>query len=114
MLLEWRSVAARGARMTTNARPYFYRRRDASRYLKEFWGLDFAPRTLAKVACVSSDGPSMQYIGRIPYYSRDALDDFAGKKLGSAGRSTSDREGAPMALPSEPQSVRRVSPRMPA
>ena len=45
------------------------------------WGVDYAPKTLAKIACISSDGPEMHYIGRIPYYSQQALDEFAQKKL---------------------------------
>jgi hypothetical protein len=93
-----------------NDRPHFFRRRAASEYLKETWGLDFAPRTLAKIACVSSDGPAMHYVGRIPYYSKESLDEFARKKIGPARHSTADRgEG----LISEPQPVRRGRPRRP-
>jgi hypothetical protein len=95
-----------------NDQPYLFRRRFASEYLKETWGLDFAPRTLAKIACVSSEGPVMHYVGRIPYYSKQSLDDFARKKIGPAQCSTSERENTP-ALPSEPQLIPRVRPRRP-
>ena len=71
--------------------PRYLRRRDAAKYLKEVWGIDFAPRTLAKIACTSSDGPAMRYIGRRPYYQQTALDDFAARKLGPVRRSTSDK-----------------------
>jgi hypothetical protein len=77
-----------------------YRRSDASAYLKDTWGVTFAPKTLAKIACISSDGPEMHYIGRIPYYSQRGLDEFAQNKIGPACRSTSDREGrAPEVAP---------------
>ena len=71
--------------------PRYFRRRDAAKYLKITWGIDCAPRTLAKIACISSDGPEMHYIGRIPYYEKTGLDDFAAKSLGPVSRSTSDK-----------------------
>ena len=74
--------------------PKLFRRRNSSKYLKENWGLDFAPRTLAKIACVSSDGPEMRYVGRIPYYTQTGLDDFAAKILGPVCRCTSDKRVA--------------------
>jgi hypothetical protein len=92
--------------------PHFLRRRPASGYLKETWGLDFAPRTLAKIACVSSEGPEMHYVGRIPYYSKEALDDFARRRIGPARCSTSHREKTP-SLSSEPRPLRRGRPRNP-
>jgi hypothetical protein len=96
-----------------NDGPYFFRRRLASGYLKETWGLDVAPRTLAKIACLSSDGPVMHYVGRIPYYSKESLDDFARKKIGPAQRSTSERSEKTPALPSEPQPFRPIRRRRP-
>jgi hypothetical protein len=67
-----------------------FRRSEASAYLKDTWGVNFAHKTLAKIACTSSDGPEMHYIGRIPYYSQKGLDEFAQKKIGPACRSTSE------------------------
>jgi hypothetical protein len=93
----------------------FFRRSEASAYLKEKWGWDYAHRTLAKIACISSDGPEMHYIGRIPYYSQQALDEFAQKKIGPACRSTSDRDGQPLEVATDLKrydlSTHRKSPR---
>jgi hypothetical protein len=72
------------------ARPRFLRRAEAAKYLTEEWGVPTAPRTLAKIACVSSEGPEMNYAGRIPLYTIEALDKYAERKIGPARRSTSD------------------------
>ena len=69
-----------------------YRRSEASKYLKEMWGLDYAPRTLAKLACIGG-GPEMEYAGRFPTYTDPALDAFARSKLSRPVRSTSERQG---------------------
>jgi hypothetical protein len=74
--------------------PRFLRREAAARYVRERWGLPCATRTLAKIACVSSDGPEMHYAGRVPLYTVESLDDWASKKIGVARRSTSDRGAA--------------------
>jgi len=70
--------------------PRFLRRSDAAKYLRDRWGLPCATRTLAKIACISSDGPEMHYAGRIPLYTPESLDEYALKKIGPARRSTSD------------------------
>ena len=67
-----------------------FRRVEASEYLKTEWGLSYAPRTLAKMASVSSDGPPMEYDGRRPLYPQDALDEWAARKIGPRVRSTSE------------------------
>jgi len=67
------------------------RRADASKYLKETWGIDFATGTLAKIACTSSDGPPFHKAGRWPLYPKTGLDEFALRRLGPLRRSTSDR-----------------------
>jgi len=67
----------------------FLRRKDASKYLSEKWGIPRSPRTLAKIACVSSDGPPMVYAGRIPLYPIDGLDEYAKGQLSLPVRSTS-------------------------
>ena len=69
----------------------YLRRTDAAKYVRERWGLPCAAKTLAKIACISSDGPEMHYAGRIPLYTTESLDDWVLKKIGSARRSTSDR-----------------------
>jgi len=68
----------------------FLRRRAASDYLREKWGLPRSPRTLAKIACISSDGPLMVYAGRIPLYPIDGLDEYARAQLSRPVRSTSE------------------------
>jgi hypothetical protein len=67
-----------------------FRRAEASEYLKSEWGLSYAPRTLAKMASVSSDGPPMEYDRRRPLYPQDALDEWAAGKIGPRVRSTSE------------------------
>jgi hypothetical protein len=91
--------------------PRFLRRTDAAKYLREKWGLPCQPRSLAKIACVSSDGPEMHYAGRIPLYTPKALDAYAVKKISPARRSTSDRRTANAACPqrqSKPALTRRI------
>jgi hypothetical protein len=70
--------------------PRFLRRADAAKYIREKWGIPCAARTLAKIACVSSDGPEMHYAGRVPLYAPKSLDAWAVKKIGPARYSTSD------------------------
>jgi hypothetical protein len=67
------------------------RRVEASAYLKEAWGLSYAPRTLAKLASVGGS-PPMEYAGRIPLYPvEDGLDAWALAKLEPRVNSTSER-----------------------
>ncbi len=74
--------------------PRFLRRADAAKYIREQWGIPCAARTLAKIACVSSDGPEMHYAGRVPLYTPKSLDAWAVKKIGPARYSTSDHRTA--------------------
>ena len=67
-----------------------FRRKDASIYLKETWGIEYAPRTLAKLACVGG-GPEMEYAARFPTYTQPALDAFARAKLSPPVRNTTER-----------------------
>jgi len=64
------------------------RRKEASEYLYEVWGVEEAPGTLAKKA-VYGEGPLFKKWGRFPYYDTDELDRYAAKKLGMARRTTS-------------------------
>jgi hypothetical protein len=66
------------------------RRSGAAKYLEDVWGIPCSPRTLAKLACVSSEGPEMHYMGRIPLYTVEALDRYAERRIGPARRSTSE------------------------
>jgi hypothetical protein len=70
------------------------RRTDAARYVTETYGLPCSPKTLAKLACVSSDGPPFRLAGRIPLYPRQGLDAWALAKIGPLVRSTSEARTA--------------------
>jgi hypothetical protein len=69
--------------------PKYLRRTLASQYLLEHWGLQYAPKTLAKLAVIGG-GPVFQHAGRIPYYTVRDLDRFAEGKFSKPKRSTSD------------------------
>ena len=77
------------------------RRKAASQYLEEKYGIHRAPATLAKLAVVGG-GPPFRRDGRIPLYSVDDLDRWATSRLGALMRSTSD--GATPTLKTTPQS----------
>jgi len=66
------------------------RRKEAAKYVTETYGFPCSPNTLAKLACVSSDGPPFRMAGRIPLYPQDGLDAWARKKIGPLVRSTSE------------------------
>ena len=67
-----------------------FRRASAARYVQETYGFPCSPKTLAKLACVSSHGPPFRKAGRIPLYPRSGLDEWAQSKIGPLVRSTSD------------------------
>jgi hypothetical protein len=67
----------------------YLRRKDASTYLREQWGVPRAPRTLAKLASIGG-GPEMVYAGRIPLYSPESLDEYAIAQFSRPVRSTSE------------------------
>jgi hypothetical protein len=64
------------------------RRKDASKHLKEMWGVDRAPSTLAKLAVIGG-GPPFQRLGRVPLYATDDLDEWIASKLSPPMHSTS-------------------------
>lgn len=66
------------------------RRSEASRYLRERYGIGLAPSTLAKMFSQSSNGPPAFVASRWPLYPRDQLDAWATKRLGKLCSSTSD------------------------
>jgi hypothetical protein len=68
-----------------------FRRKDASVYLKQVWGLDYSPKTLAKLACVGG-GPEIEYAGRFPTHTEHGLDKFAREKLSRPVRNTTERQ----------------------
>ncbi len=73
--------------MTFSRRPL--RRSEASEYLKEKWGIDRAPATLAKLASIGG-GPRYQKANRIPIYPPEFLDEYAVSILSPPLTSTSD------------------------
>lgn len=70
--------------------PLRVRRREASAYLAEVHGLQEAPTTLAKRACLGG-GPVFELFGRTTYYRTKSLDLWAAERLSGPRRSTSDR-----------------------
>jgi hypothetical protein len=65
------------------------RRKEASRYLEEKWGVSRAPSTLAKLAVIGG-GPSFRRFNRVPYYDPENLDAWVASILSPPLRSTSD------------------------
>jgi hypothetical protein len=66
------------------------RRTAAAKYVTDTFGLPCSPKTLAKLACVSSEGPPFHKAGPYPLYPTDGLDAWALKKIGPRVRSTSE------------------------
>jgi hypothetical protein len=75
-----------------------FRRKQAGQYLLDTYGFG-APTTLAKIACVSSDGPPFRKCGRIVLYDPADLDAWAQRKLTGLRRSTSDTGASNDAAP---------------
>jgi hypothetical protein len=69
--------------------PRRYRRVEASHYLRQNWGIERAPSTLAKLACIGG-GPRFETAGRIPLYPEPELDEWARSILSPLKSSTSD------------------------
>jgi hypothetical protein len=67
-----------------------FRRAEAAKYVKEKYNIPCSPKTLAKLACISSDGPPFRLAGRFPLYPISGLDDWAQRKIGPLVRSTSE------------------------
>ena len=65
------------------------RRSEAAKYVVETYNVPCSPKTLAKLACVSSDGPPFRRAGRFPLYPVSGLDAWAKSKIGPLVRSTS-------------------------
>ena len=70
------------------------RRTQAAAYVTETYGIPCSPKTLAKLACVSTSGPPFRLAGRFPLYPTSGLDTWAQKQdrtarpfdVGSASR----------------------------
>ncbi len=70
------------------------RRSEAAKYVVEKHNVPCSPKTLAKLACVSSDGPPFRMAGRFPLYPVSGLDAWARAKIGPLIRSTSEAQSA--------------------
>jgi hypothetical protein len=66
------------------------RRTEAAKYVTEAYRIPCSPKTLAKLACVSSEGPPFRLAGRFPLYPVTGLDAWARAKIGPLVRSTSE------------------------
>jgi hypothetical protein len=66
------------------------RRTEAAKYVTNTYGFPCSPKTLAKLACVSSEGPAFRMVGRTPLYPIPSLDTWAQSKIGPLVRSTSE------------------------
>jgi hypothetical protein len=58
------------------------RRTAAAKYVTDTFGFPCSPRTLAKLACVSSQGPPFRLAGRIPLYPVAGLDEWGRARSG--------------------------------
>lgn len=75
--------------MANNDRPRL-RRTEVPAYLLNNHGIPVALATLNKLASIGG-GPEMQYAGRIPLYTREALDAWAERRLSKPVQSTAGR-----------------------
>ncbi len=65
------------------------RRKEASRYLLEVWGMSRTPNTLAKLATIGG-GPPFEKDGRFPLHTEEGLDEWARAQLSPVVRSTAE------------------------
>jgi hypothetical protein len=65
------------------------RRTEAAEYVANKFNIPCSPKTLAKLACISSEGPPFRLAGRFPLYPVSGLDAWARSKIGPLVRSTS-------------------------
>jgi len=57
------------------------RRTEAAFYITQNHGIPCSPKTLAKLACVSSEGPPFRLAGRFPLYPVSGLDAWLKARL---------------------------------
>ena len=63
---------------TSNHSERLLRRAEAAKYVVEKYNVPCSPKTLAKLACVSSNGPPFRFAGTFP-----AVSDFGSRCLGA-------------------------------
>jgi hypothetical protein len=66
------------------------RRAAAAKYIEDTHNVPCSEKTLAKLACVSSDGPPFRMAGRFPLYPVSGLDAWVRAKIGPLVHSTSE------------------------
>jgi hypothetical protein len=70
------------------------RRVQAAKYVVDTHNVPCSPKTLAKLACISSNGPPFRLAGRFPLYPISGLDAWARAKIGPLVHSTSEARTA--------------------
>jgi hypothetical protein len=80
--------------MTATAERHL-RRKEAAKYVVETHNVPCSQQTLAKLACISSEGPPFRRAGRFPLYPISGLDAWALAKIGPLVRSTSEAQAWP-------------------
>ena len=65
------------------------RRKEASAYLRDEWGIIRTPNTLAKLATIGG-GPPFEKDGRFPLHTEEGLDEWARAQLSPVVRSTAE------------------------
>ncbi|XYD10510.1 hypothetical protein R1A27_08580 [Methylobacterium sp. NMS12] len=78
-----------GSPVTADHAPRPLRRWEVSAYVKDRFGIDIAPSTLAKLASIGG-GPPFYKNARAPLYPVDLLDEWALARRGNVVRSTSE------------------------
>jgi hypothetical protein len=81
--------------MDTHVR--YLRRKEVSAYLRQKFGLERSPATLAKLAVIGG-GPPFRRMGRTPLYSEVDIDRWVAERIGPLIHSTSDRTGDVVAI----------------
>jgi hypothetical protein len=79
---------------TSNHAERLLRRAEAAKYVVETYNVPCSRKTLAKMACIRSDGPPFRLAGRFPLYPTSGLDAWARSKIGPLVRSTSEARTA--------------------
>jgi hypothetical protein len=69
------------------------RRAEAAKYVVAKFNVPCSPKTLANLACSSSEGPPFILAGRYPLYAPSDLDTWALAKFGLLVRSTAEAQG---------------------
>jgi hypothetical protein len=90
--------------MDRTAFPQYLRRPQASKYLAEIWGLQYAASTLGKM-CALGTGPETHHCGRIALHTPDSLDRFARGRIRPAAPKSPECD-----TPSDSENAKRTTP----